>query len=417
MRTRPLRVLAALAALALAASLGTSASATPGNGTDSGVVVDWNRIALRTVYAEGGTPVPAGPLYLGFTSLAVHDAVTTATDRRTGDGRVSVVAAAAVAAHDVLVEYFPGSAVGLDADLARWLGSVKDGPAEDTGVAIGAAAADRMVASRVGDGRGSTSHPFTLAPAPGVWRPTTPGTSMAVPWLGFVTPLVLDSATQIQLQGPDALTSAAYAADFDETRLLGSATSTVRSAEQTQTALFFNDNVIRQLVLALADNLTEHPRSIAATSRIFAVANAAIADGLITTWRAKHDVGFWRPVTAIREADTDGNTLTVADPGWTPLVGLTGTPPYPENASGHATVTNAVTTALALLQHGDHTDLELESFVPGLVDGHRHYSSLRDLSDDAFDARIWLGIHFRAAMDDGRHVGQEAARLVAERVD
>lgn len=415
MSKRPLLSLAVVAALALTGTLGAPATAHPGNGTDAGVVVDWNRIAIRTVYTEGATPVPAGPLYLGFSSLAVHDAVTTATDHRGGHGRVSVVAAAAVAAHDVLVEYFPASAEALGADLTRWLDGVKDGPAEDRGVAIGAAAADRMIASRVGDGRG-TSHPFTQTPAPGVWRPTTPGTSMAVPWLGFVEPLVLDSATQVRPDGPDSITSAEYAADLEEVRVLGSVTSTQRSAEQTQTALFFNDNVIRQLVLAMADNLDEHPRSIVTTSRIFAVANAAMADGLITTWRAKHDIGFWRPVTAIREADTDGNPLTVADPGWTPLVGVNGSPPYPENASGHATVLNAVTTTLALLQHTDHTDLELESVVPGVLDPHRHYSSLRVLSDDAFLARIWLGIHFRDAMEDGRYVGDRAAREVAARI-
>src|SRR3954452_4590819 len=177
------RIVAAAAAVLLAPLIavpvvGSAASARP---LGSSIAVDWQRTANRTIYTEAGSAPPLGALYLAFTSLAVHDAATKAQ----GHGMHAAAAAVATAAHDVLVEYFPASAVALDTDLANSLARVRDGAKQDAGVAIGAAAADRMIASRVDDGRFDPAYVYSKPPAPGVWQPA-PGGAMALAWLGYV---------------------------------------------------------------------------------------------------------------------------------------------------------------------------------------------------------------------------------------
>ena len=198
---------------ALFAAMPASGVATPDTapaercgGTSPQVVHDWQRTILRTVYTEGANPVPVGVPYLGFTSLAIVKAVARACERADS----SPVAAVAVAGHDVLVEYFPGSRDSLDDDLAASLEDVPDGPAKNRGIADGARAAARMIASREDDGRDDSSIVYDREPAPGVWQPEE-GASMLAPWLGFVDPLVLRHP--IRSNGPDALTSRAYALD------------------------------------------------------------------------------------------------------------------------------------------------------------------------------------------------------------
>ena len=384
-------VLASTSAALILGLVATPAAAGPTSGqADPGVALDWQRTALRTVFTEGATPVPAGPLYLGFTSLAVDDAVRTAS----GQPHVSAAAAAAVAAHDVLVAYFPASAAKLDADLTASLAAIPNGRPEDRGAAIGRAAAARMIASRVDDGR-NAAVVYSRDPAPGIWQPGPTG--MAVAWLGFVKPLVVQNT--VSVDGPDPLGSAAYAADFDEVKRPGSASSTERTDAQTATALFFSVNPVSQLREALLRRLDSQPLSLAQTTRLFATLDVATADALIQGWRLKYELGFWRPFQAIPAAATDGNDATTADPSWTPL--LPSTPAYPDYVSGHACVVAAFTATVGPVI-GDRVALKLPSLNtnPG-----RTYRTLRDLEHDAFMARIWLGIHFRDAMEDGYRLG------------
>lgn len=391
-------------------------------GPPSSTVTDWAGIALSTVYPARS--VPDGALYLGFTSLAVYDAVRTAKREHPQHGWDSARAAAAVAAHDVLSEYFPGSSASLNTALADSLASLRSGPAKTAGMAIGASAADDMIASRVGDGRNDATIAYTKAPVIGIWRPTLPGSlPMALPWLGRVKPLLLDSPTQIQPNGPDLLTSSDYTADYNEVRTAGAMTGSTRTAEQTTIARFYNTNVNEQLQRALLTLLDEHPLGVVQTARLFALINAGVADAAITTWRLKLDVGYWRPITAIQEGDADPNPLTFGDPQWEPLINAIGstppgTPPYPDYPSGHASVTNAFTEALTRTMGTTATDLTLCSSLlcASPTNTTRHYTSLDTLSDDAFMARIWLGIHFRDAMEDARYVGQQAARIVDHRL-
>lgn len=386
------------------------------------MVLDWNAIALQTVYPA--KPVPVGALYLGMASLATYDAVLDATRGHPQNGRASAPAAAAVAAHDVLENYFAASATMLDEALADDLEAIPDSPAKDRGVAIGHVAAATMIASRTNAGHDpNPTVAYTKPATVGIWRPTPPaGLPMAVPWLGFVTPLLLSSPTEIHPDGPDSLTTVDYFNDYEEVRTAGSATGSTRTADQTDTARFFNHNAVSQYELGLIGLYTRHPDDIVATARTFAMVNASVADALITTWRLKYDVGYWRPITAIREGDDDTNASTAGDSAWTPFAddssawppgAQVGTPPYPEYPSGHATITNAFTESLARSTGTRTTDLYLYS---GVTDSTRHYTSLDTLSEDAFMARIWLGIHFRDAMEDAVYVGSEAARLADQRL-
>jgi hypothetical protein len=367
-------------------------------GGSSRVVHDWQRAILRTVYTEHANPVPVGVPYLGFTSLAIVDAVARACERADS----SPVAAVAVAGHDVLVEYFPASRDRLDDDLAASLEDVPDGPAKNRGIEDGARAAARMIASREGDGRDDSSIVYDKEPAPGVWQPEE-GASMLAPWLGFVDPLVLRH--RIRSNGPDELTSGAYARDHHEVRTVGAATGADRTDHQTETARFFTPNNAVMFGDALLRRLDADPLNLPQTARLFAEIHAAMTDAAITCWRLKYDVGFWRPYQAIRAADTDGNPATIVDPTWTPLIT---NPAYPDYVSGHGCLT---APAIEVIRRtlGEETSLELHSSATGTV---RVYPNLTTIEYDTFHARIWSGLHFRDAMTDAYRIGHRAARRV-----
>jgi hypothetical protein len=376
------------------------------------VVVAWNAIAQRTLFSDNVTPIPSGQVILGAVSLAVHDAVDESL-RESRRHDVSASAAAAVAAHHVLMHYFgavPATVTKLEADLAATLAGIPAGDAREEGIENGEEAADDLIDSRDGDGWGDSSITYSKPPGVGVWQPA-PGGGMAVPWLGFVRPLVLDSPTRIHPNGPDPLTSKDYARDFAEVLAYGEDDSTARSLEQTATATFFNANVAAQMQAAMRGMAARY--DIGSAARLFGLANVAAADGIITTWRQKFDVGFWRPSQAIAGAATDGNpdTATPATP-WAPLVN---NPPYPDYPSGHGTLMGAYTETFRLLGHCD----EIEAVVPSLVAGvpDRTYVSADVLEADAFNARIWLGIHFRDAMEDANFIGEQAAHLVRHRFE
>jgi hypothetical protein len=360
--------------------------------------VAWQRIAVRTIWTET-TPLPAPPvgsMYLSFTSLAVHDAASEAQRR----GRVAATAAVATAAHNVLWEYFPASRTNLDADLAATMARIPDGRKADAGAAIGAAAADAMIASRVGDGRFSSAIVYSKAPAPGIWQP--PATGMALAWLGFLEPVV--DIEPVALDGPDPITSAAYAADYREVADIGSMTSTSRTADQTAISQFFGASTISAAYrTAVCDVLDAEPLGLLPTTRMFARMDAAIVTSFIRTFRLKYDVGYWRPSQAIAGAETDGNPATAPISGWTPLVT---NPAYSDYTSGHAAATSPFAEVLRQTL-GDDTPVVLR-----IGTQTRSYASLSSLEHDALHARIWRGLHFRDAMDDGYFLGHMTAQRV-----
>jgi len=370
------------------------------------VVLDWERILMQTVYPA--TPIPSGVPLLGFTSVAMHDAVKKSM-RRT---RSSETAAVARAAHDVLVHYFPGSSGTLDGHLATSLASVSDPVARHRGEAAGAAAAHEMLASRVGDGYGDDTIHYTLPPAIGIWQPVPPATDMLVAWLGSLKPLVL--RRPVWVNGPDPLRSRRYAADYNEVKRLGGdeASGTKRTQAQSDTALFFNSNSATMVGDALVRHLEsgdEH-LSLARTALLFARIHASMTDSVIRVWELMRDVGFWRPFQAIAGAGADRNPRTTPQEGWAPMLA---NPPYSDYVSGHAGLTAPAVEVIRRML-GERTPLELISVNSATP---RIYPTLRALEWNAFHARIWGGFHFRDAMVDGYRIGHITARRVMAKLD
>jgi hypothetical protein len=415
-RLRAVTLLSAWVVAVLVASLAGTATAAPTAGTttsdDPTVISDWNAIAVSTLAGDTTKQGVETFLYTAFVQAAVYDAVVGVKGRyepysfhaRARRG-TSAQAAAVAAAHKVLVTYSPAAQATLDAAYAASLAQLPDGQAKDRGIAFGIRSAEHLIGLRADDGRDATI-PFTQSPAPGVWRPTPPALlPFSAPQLGFVTPLLVRSATQFAPPRPPKLTSARYARDVNEVKALGSSTSTERTAAQTDTARFFSGNALVQYNAALRDQVTVRDLDIVEAARMFAAVDMNVADGVISVWYAKYVYGFWRPVTAINLADTDGNPATVADPTWTPLLP---TPPYPEYPSGYNVVNSAVTHSLENLFHTRHLRMTLISTaVPGV---ERFYDSGRVLRRDVVNGRMWNGFHFRFANTAARDMGRRLAR-------
>jgi hypothetical protein len=302
---------------------------------DPAVISEWNQIAQQTLAADTTKQPIEYILYMGFVQAAVYNAVVGIEGRYEpyhfkahAQHRASSQAAAVAAAHKILVTYTPTAKTDLDDKYAASLLKIPNSTAKTRGIAFGELAADTLVAQRAHDGRNANIE-FTKDPAPGVWRPTPPASlPFSAPWLGFVTPLLVRSGAQFGKIGPPPrLTSARYTRDFKEVKALGSVNSTKRTADQTDTALFYSGSAFVQFNAALRDQVGVRKLDIVDAARMFAAVDMSFADAEISVWYSKYVYGFWRPITAIRLADTDGNPATTADPAWTPL---RATPPYPE---------------------------------------------------------------------------------------
>jgi hypothetical protein len=396
----------------IATSFSGVSGAAPSDDVDAQVIRDWNATMVATIVGDAGKANAEAFMWFGFVQAAVYNAVEGITrdyelyqwDKR-GSQKASPEAAAAAAAHDVLLEYFPGSQARLDAQLASSLAGVTDGSAEQQGVKYGQAAAAHLIELRLNDGRNAPIT-FDQAPAPGVWRPTpTANAPFFDPWLSQVKPMLMTSPTQFRPGPPPALTSALYTADFNEVKAVGAKVGSTRTAEQTQTALFTTDVAIGGYQAALRDLTARHGMDISDTARVFAAVDMSLADATIAVWDSKYHYGYWRPITAIRLADTDGNPDTVADTTWEPFV-PTGTPPYPDYVSGFNGVTGAFTGSLSRILGGGALDLYITSAAAGVT---RHYVTASALNQDGIDGRVWLGIHFRTADEVAIDMGTSIA--------
>jgi len=381
------RPLATLTATAVAAGLAVGAPGMPGAVAappdPTEMALTWQGTALATIPFT-----PAQALYLSFTSTAVDRAVRKSLKTE----HSSEAAAIARAAHDVLVEYFPASASTLDARLSDSLAEVPDGPAQARGVAIGRDAAADVIGSRVDDGRGDPTIVFDQPASIGVWSDARP---MAVAWYGFVDRVA--GGRPVHVDGPDPVGSAAYRTDLAEVQADGRAGA---DADKAATATFFNVPAFALYRNALITYLRAHPQELRDTTDLFSDLDRATAEAMRQTWRHKFVEGFWRPVAAI--TFDDGDPLTEPMPGWTSVLPL---PPYPDWPSGHGTITSAfVETVRCHL--GD---------IPLTLNGAgtpRPYASLSAIEHDAFLSRIWGGIHFRDAMEDGYLIGHTVAQQV-----
>jgi hypothetical protein len=409
-------VLSALAVFVVAANVAAAAPARPRQAATVAspqVVLDWNATAAATLLASG-KPQPESMVYIGLTQAAVYDAVIAieggfepylvVPDVPLGS---SPEAAAAAAAHGVLVTYFPAQQPALDAAYAASLAGIPDGPAQDGGVQVGQQVAAGLVAARIGDGRDDLE-PFTPTPEPGVWRPTPPAFLAAqTPWMATMKPLLLSSAGQFRPGPPPALDSVRYARDFEEVRLYGAKNGSLRTVEQTETARFWTELVQQQHTRTLRNLVTRLGLDLPEAARALAVSTTVMADSLIACWDAKFAYGYWRPVTAIPAGDTDDNGRTAADPAWQPLAP---TPNHPEYPSAHTCVTAGLGMAAAALVGGDRIELDVASTVTGTT---RHFTHVNDLERDIQDARVYIG-YWRNSGEVGSRLAERVARWSLE---
>ena len=413
---------AAVSAVALAAVVTCVAPAR------ADTVTDWNASASTAIVVTAGQPPPVAALSFAMVQGAVYDAVN-AIDR----GHRSYLpqppaaptdsqdAAAATAAHDVLVSLFPLQQGTLDGLYQTSLAAIPDTPlgGKAGGIAAGEAAAQAMIAARTNDGRGG---PFTvvIGTTPGVWRPTPPAfASDPAPWVGNVRPFVVPNVEMLRSDGPNPLTSRAYAKDLNEVKAIGALHSTTRTPDQTDAAIFWQDHAFALWNRVFRTLATEHHLATADSARLFATTNLAAADAAIGCWNNKYHYNSWRPITAIREADTDGNRATTADPGWTPLFDPATplpagqlplvTPPFPENPSGHNCAAGAILRTLRYFFGTDHVSFTASSNKSGTT---RTFHRLSDALQENINARVWAGIHFRTADLQGVRLGTTVARYL-----
>lgn len=366
----------------------------------AGAVADWNEITVQTV-VTAARPGPTGALDVATVQAAVYDAVQAIENRfepyyvEVPGASGSPAAAAATAAHDVLVNRFPAQAASLDATYQQYLSS-KGLSASDPGVAVGQAAAGGIIALRACDGSFPNPEPppFTGGTAPGVWRPTPPSfLPMLAPWLANVTPFFLTRPSQFRAMPPPALTSSEYAKDYNEVKAVGELNSSSRTPEQTDMANFYANVPVIVWNQTLRRVAADHIDHIAQSSRLFALADMVIADAIITAWNAKVRYVAWRPITAIQEGNNDGNPATVGDPNW---VSLITNPNYPEYNSGAVSFATAATRVLERFFHRDDITFSVTTTnVDPTVQDTRTFQRFSAAAQEVVDARVYSGVHFR----------------------
>jgi hypothetical protein len=373
-------------------------------------IANWDSVAMQA-FTAAALPPPDGHVIFAYTAIAMYDAVVAieggyqpfAVDLD-APADASPEAAVATAAHAVLVHYLPAQqATIFDPAYAAALAAIPNGPAKVAGMAVGDTVAAQLIALRAGDGfRVSVPYTPPSPPIPGVWIPTAPTPPIGT-YMKGMQPFALKSADQFRPDGPPALTSKQWAEVYNEVKEIGSSTSTTRTADQTVAARFWAEPPVQQAHGALRMFILDHGLDVVRAARLEAMEGVTFADGLIACFDAKYTYTFWRPVTAIRAGDTDGNEATVGNPTWSPLIG---TPNHPEYPSAHSCITPAGGRVLARFMGSDHIALTIPSLT-GL--GARYFDKTQDLEYEVMNARIWGGIHYRTAVEDGSQVGKRVA--------
>lgn len=379
------------------------------------VVLEWNAVMGTVVLTAGTNPVISTRV-AALVNAAMFDAINGEEQRYTAieitappSLHVSVRAAAIQAAYEVLRNLYPAQAAMLTARRNASLAALTDKPRDiDAGIAWGHTVAEACLSSRSTDGFAPQPVPaFRGADVTGTWRPTPPamangfGTEFA-----SMRPWVLRRPSQFRPGPPPALGSPEYAADYNEVKLWGVKDGSPRSADQSELVLFWNGNgtlIWNRLAGRLA---VENGYDLLDTSRLLARLHLAMADAAIACWDSKYRYVYWRPVTAIRLGDTDGNDATAGDAAWNSW--LAATPAHPEYLSGHSTLSGA---AAYVLEHafGADTTFWVDS---DLRPGIRWFTGFGSALDEVVNARVFGGIHFRTACIRGNAVGKLVAQYV-----
>jgi len=385
------------------------------------VILQWNRVLGQTIPISNSQPPTIMPLRsFAMMHLAMFDAVNSIDGSYTpyltdvpGTRHASIEAAAAQAAHDVLSALYPDQQAMFDAELADSLVGIPSNRARQ-GIRVGRLVATQILANRADDGWNAPWTPYLLPPTPGNWQELFTG-----PYPGFavftnfpgVTPFALTQNTQFLPAPPPALSSAEYAASLNSVRELGAVNSTSRTADQTLTAFLWANppvsdalmfNVVRTTAIARNNSVVEN-------ARLFALIFMAYHDALQTTFTSQYTYGLWRPVTAIRRADEDGNPDTAPDSNWESLLGPQGTPPHPSYASNASSASSSLARMLRLFYGRDNIRFQINFETQNTV---RTYRSFSALTDEVARSRVYGGVHFPFDIVAGQLAGRRVANYV-----
>jgi PAP2 superfamily len=403
-------------ALINAATVSSNSTASPTFIThpNDNSVIEWNDRTLAAVAQTLDTNAPRASYVLALESLAVHDALSAINDKPgylvslDAPKGISTDAAIAGAAERILSYEFPNQSDVFRAELDQGLQRVPDGPGESQGVAFGEAVADAIIGVRANDGADRPMPVFLGGTAPGEWRPTPPDFLPGLePEWGQVRPFALESGDQFRPAGPPALTSPEYADAFNTVKRLGEIDSEQRTPDQTKAALFWSNDRGTYTTAGhwnniATDLLASQGTGVEGSALLLAELNVALADDFIATWDAKYRYVSWRPITAIRQADEDGNPATSPDPSWNPLLN---TPNFPNYVSGHASSGPAAAAVL--------TDffgaIPFSATSPSLPGETRHFNNFTEAAAEDGVSRVYGGVHFGFSVTDGATLGQNVS--------
>jgi len=388
-------------------------AARPGTAVDP--VVQWNRILLDIQATPGDQPATVHPTYeLAIMHAAIYDAVVAIDHSATpyvtsvhGPRSASLAAAADAAAHDTLVALYPRLRTQIDQDYAGLIAQVAAGSRKSQGVRVGRRVAARILARRANDGSGAAPVPFQPGTKPGDYQLTPPAFAQPVftHW-PLVRPFTLWRADQFRPPPPPALASAKYAAAINEVKALGVAEGSTRTPDQTQIGQFWNPPIWATWNRIAQTAALGHDGSLSQNARTFAALDLTFADSVIAFYDGKYAYRLWRPVTAIRSADTDGNPDTVADPNWTPLSTTAPDPSYP---GAHGTISAAGADVLASIYGNDFPFTVTSTALPGV---ERSFVSFSEAAEEASVSRIYNGNHSRIDQVAGENLGHDVAGFV-----
>jgi hypothetical protein len=374
-------------------------------------VTDWDKVACDTV---GGVKVatPLGVRTIAITQTAVFEAVNEITRRYSGGSRgqhsdASVDAAVAAVNRAVLAALVPDQRAAIEVAYAKALAAIDEGAARDAGVAVGARAAAATLARRADDGSlaPESYRPVTSA---GAYVPTT--IPVASQWPQR-TPWLMTDAAQFRPGPPPALDSEIWARDYNEVKSLGARVDSARSVEQTEIARFWEatlPSIYHGVVRSVAD---QPGREITANARLLAAIAQGMDDALTAVFDAKYHYNFWRPLTAIRNGELDGNDATTADPHWLPLIE---TPMHPEYPCAHCVLAATVGTVLKA-EAGDDPISELSTTSYTLEGVTRRWTSTEDFIQEVSNGRIYDGVHYRNSTEAGTAMGRRIGELAARK--
>jgi hypothetical protein len=398
--------------LASLAILSLAVHAAPPNHLRPDVVVAWNSLAHDLAFGEDQFLTFKGQRALAMMHLAMHDALNAIAPiyepyAYSGSCRgAHPIAAAAQAAHDVLAGQYPNQGTTIGAELSRWLDQVTEGEPRTRGIAVGRAAAAAVLAQRDGDGW-DFAGTYQFKDGPGRYQTTPPwGSFVAQPGFRFAKPFVLEDPRQFRPAPPPPLRTFVYARAFREVKKYGAAGSTRRTEDQTGSAVWwmeFAEGSVNRLARQIA---TGRHLNLWKAARLFAHVGVALYDTYVATWDSKYVYDHWRPYTAIRAADADGNPRTTADATWEPM---RPTPPFPEYVSAHAA---ACAASFGVLQEvfGREESFTMETTTAPEGMPTRTFASFQAAAAECADSRVRLGWHFRYATDAGLALGTQVAR-------